>query len=394
MSRFESFKIGDRAELEHEVTSSDISQFVELTGDDNRLHTDAAYAATTSFKRPVVHGMLGAAFLSTVIGTRLPGDGALWYSQTLEFHLPVRVGDRLTVSVEVIGTDPRARTLELRTEIRNQAGQQVTTGIAKVKVIEPEAPAAADATGARSRIALVIGGSGAIGGAVCRALARDGFDVAVHYASNRQPAKSVADGVTGMGRRAMTVEADITADGDVARMVAEVTARLGRIGVLVNCASAPYRPAKFDDLTWDHFAAQLGTGVQGLYHLLRHVVPAMTQAREGVIIQLTSLVADVPANDVAAYTTAKAAVAGLCRAMALDLAPRGIRVNMVAPGMTDTDLIADVPERTRLLVAARTPLGRLARPEDVAGAVSYLASDAAAYLTGETLRVNGGHFMA
>ena len=92
MTKFESINIGDNAELTHTMTQSDINQFVKLTGDDNKLHVDEEYASTTSFKKPVAHGMLSASFISTIIGTKLPGDGALWYSQSLEFLQPVRVG--------------------------------------------------------------------------------------------------------------------------------------------------------------------------------------------------------------------------------------------------------------------------------------------------------------
>ena len=102
MKKFESIKVGDKAELVHSITQSDINQFMELTGDDNKLHIDNEYASKTSFKKPVVFGMLGASFISTVIGTKLPGDGALWCAQNLEFLLPVRVGDIITIKAEVI----------------------------------------------------------------------------------------------------------------------------------------------------------------------------------------------------------------------------------------------------------------------------------------------------
>src|SRR5665647_2765149 len=100
--KYEEISIGMKESLTHQVTQSDIEKFVDLTGDDNKLHVDKAFAATTSFKKPVVHGMIGASFISTIIGTKLPGDGALWFSQTLEFLLPVRVGDQLQVVAEVV----------------------------------------------------------------------------------------------------------------------------------------------------------------------------------------------------------------------------------------------------------------------------------------------------
>ena len=135
MNRIDQIQVGDTAEIVHTVTADDLARFVELTGDDNKLHTDAGYAAKTSFKKPVAHGMLAAAFISTVIGTKLPGDGALWFAQNLEFLLPVRIGDTLTVRVEVAKKLERERVLELKTDIFNQHRQKVTTGSAKVRII-------------------------------------------------------------------------------------------------------------------------------------------------------------------------------------------------------------------------------------------------------------------
>jgi len=181
MSKFEDIKIGDRAELKHVITQNDIEKFVELTGDDNKLHVDKEYASKTIFKKPVAHGMLGASFISTIIGTKLPGDGALWFSQNLEFLLPVRVGDEITIRAEVIRKLERDKVIELKTDIFNQDKQKVTTGQAKVKVIERELknePTAED--NKVPKTALVIGGTGGIGKATCLTLARDGFDVIVH----------------------------------------------------------------------------------------------------------------------------------------------------------------------------------------------------------------------
>ena len=123
MARFDEITVGQVAELEHVVTPEDLEKFVDLTGDDNRLHVDASYAARTSFKKPVAHGMLGASFISTIIGTRLPGDGALWFAQSLEFLLPVRVGDTLLVRAEVLRKIDRMNVIELQTDIFNHHRQ-------------------------------------------------------------------------------------------------------------------------------------------------------------------------------------------------------------------------------------------------------------------------------
>jgi 3-oxoacyl-[acyl-carrier protein] reductase len=146
-------------------------------------------------------------------------------------------------------------------------------------------------------------------------------------------------------------------------------------------------------LDWRDLEAHLAVSVHGSFNLARCVVPVMERQGGGRMIFLTSQAVDTPNGDWLPYVTAKSALSGFAHALALELAPKGIRVNLVSPGMTDTELVADIPEKARLLVAARTPLQRLARPEDVAGAVAFLASSRADFLTGETIRVNGGQVM-
>jgi 3-oxoacyl-[acyl-carrier protein] reductase len=421
MSRFERIQIGDRAELTHRVTAEDLHRFVELSGDHNRLHLDADYAARTPLKAPVVHGMLGVSFISAVIGNRLPGDGALWFAQSLEFLLPVRVGDTLTVCVEVTSKLDRENVIELTTDILNQYKQKVTTGVAKIKVMEEAQPSQSvtpvqiraalvvGPTGVTkvkedvqpnkpvSRVppktALVVGATGGIGRAVCAQLAADGFDLALHSHRDHELGDALQRSLAAYMRQMHVVQADITDDGQVRDLIETTDRLLGGIGVVVNCASARIASQPFGVLDWTDLEVHLAVSVHGAFNLARHVVPVMERQGGGRIIQITSQAVDTPNGNWLPYVTAKAALGGFSRALAVELAPKGIRVNLVSPGMTDTELIGDIPEKTRLLIAARTPLKRLARPEDVAGAVAFLASDRADFLTGETIRVNGGQVM-
>ena len=195
--KYEEIKLGIIAELTHRLTLDDIQRFVELSGDDNRIHTDAFFAAKTSFKNPVAHGMLGAAFISTLIGTKLPGDGAIWIFQSLEFLLPVRVEDMLKIRAEFVKKDDRTKIIELKTEIVNQHIQLVTQGVAKIKVVEQELEQQ-DAIAKHlnlpqlAQVAIVVGASGAIGSAICLELARAGFDIAVHCFKNFTKARAIA----------------------------------------------------------------------------------------------------------------------------------------------------------------------------------------------------------
>ena len=125
-SRYSKVNVGDTETIKHTITEADINTFVSLSGDNNKLHVDADFAKKTSYKKPVAHGMIGASFISTIIGTKIPGDGALWYSQNLEFLLPVRVGDTLTVVASVLKKIDRQNSIELQTDIFNQYKQKVT----------------------------------------------------------------------------------------------------------------------------------------------------------------------------------------------------------------------------------------------------------------------------
>lgn len=392
MKSYGDIKVGDKAELAHTITKRDIERFVELTGDDNKLHTDDDFAGTTSLKKPVAHGMLGASFISTIIGTKLPGDGALWFAQSLEFLQPVRVGDRITVRAEVLRKSDQTKTIELSTDIFNQSGQKVTAGTAKVRVIETAAPAKPAKAPARAKTALVTGATGGIGEAVSLRLAADGYDVAVHYRGNEKGAEALVAKIKAAGRKAFAISGD--ASKDAADIVAQAERRLGSIAVLAHCAGADIPSVKLADLSWETVAAQLDSHVKSAFLLQKAAVPAMAKARYGKIIFIGSLAAERPNAQWLHYITAKAALQGMARALALELAPSGVRVNLVSPGMTETPLIAGLPEKARLLAEASTPLQRIARPDDVAGAVSYLASPSADFLTGETIRVNGGLLMA
>jgi 3-oxoacyl-[acyl-carrier protein] reductase len=392
--RYEEIFIGMKESLTHQVTQQDIEKFVDLTGDDNKLHVDKAFAATTSFKKPVVHGMIGASFISTIIGTKLPGDGALWFSQTLEFLLPVRVGDKLVVEAEVTKKNDNERIIDLKIEILNQNRQVVTKGLSRVKVIEPEvAESVAVEAGPVTRAALVIGGSGGIGKAVCLQLAKDNFDVAVHYKSNASVAALIQKEITALGRQCILVQADVDNEAEVDEMIRLALRKFGRIDVLVNCAASPIPPIKVLDLEWTDFEVQLNLNIKVNLQLIKRVLPGMMENKGGKIITIGTVYVDKPNASLVHYITAKAALEGFTKAMALELAPKGIQVNMVAPSVISTELTSDIPEKVKLLTAAQTPLRRLALPEDVAGAVSFLAGNQSNFLSGEVIRVNGGQVM-
>jgi 3-oxoacyl-[acyl-carrier protein] reductase len=391
---FDALKVGDCRQLERTITEDDLRRFVEMTGDDNPLHVDRSFALETSFKDIVVHGMLGASFISTVIGTRLPGPGALWVSQSMDFLLPVRLGDVLTVSCTVLKKHERERLLELETRIVNQHGQTVLQGQGKVKVLAPRAAPAVPRT-ASSRVAIVTGGGGGIGEAICRRLARDGFSVVVNYRRSRERAERIAADLVGAGARAIAVGADVSTAAGADALHAQAQRHFGPVGVLVNNAAPPIVPKPLAATEWDDLQRHLDVQLKGAFLLTRLCVPGMAEQGQGRIVNITSQAArGTPSVHWTGYAVAKAALATWSRNLAAELGPSGITVNCVAPGMTETALIGDIPEKQQLIVARQTPLRRLAQPRDVAAAVAYLVSEDAAFVTGHTLDVTGGMVMS
>ena len=394
MKKFESINVGDKAELTHKITRSDVEKFVDLTGDDNKLHVDKEYASKTIFKKPVAHGMLGASFISTIIGTKLPGDGALWFAQNIEFLLPVRIGDEITIKAEVIEKIERTQTIKLSTEIFNQYNQKVTTGTAKVKIIEQiQSPHKKESYVDKRKVVLIIGGTGGIGRETCLQLAKDGFYVAIHYHRNKELAEKIKDQIIALGLKAIIVNADITDFAQVKEMITTIIRKLNTITVVTNCSTLSVPNIKFKDLTWNIIQEHFDLNIKGAFNILKCVVPIIEENKYGKLINITTQAIEKPTSEWLHYITAKSALNGFTKALAVELAPKGIRINLVSPGMTDTELIANVPEKVRLLTAIQTPLRRIATPEDIAGAISFLASDKSDFLTGETIRVNGGQIM-
>jgi 3-oxoacyl-[acyl-carrier protein] reductase len=393
MKTYFEINVGDVESLKHKITRSDIEKFVELTGDDNKLHVDEKFASTTQFKKPVVHGMLGASFISTIIGTKLPGDGALWFSQTLEFLLPVRIGDELTITAEVMKKNDKDRIIELNIEIKNQDRQVVTKGISKVKVVEiKNEETVVVEPEIHTKTALVMGGTGGIGRSVCKQLALDGFHVFIHYNTNKYLAESIKETISANGGTASVVQADITRKNEIKELYKSFNRHFNSLDILVNASSIKIPQISFNNLEWSDFDQQISFHLKSVFEVSQIFMPFLEKNKKGKIINIGTLAADKPNANWAHYISAKAALLGLTKAMAFELGPKGVRVNMVSPGLTDTELTADIPEKTKLITASQTPLRRLATVDDVAGVVSFLASGKSDFLTGENIRMNGGQF--
>ncbi len=393
MGRYSKINVGDSAKIKHIITSKDIEKFVELSGDDNRLHVDKEFASKTSFKKPVAHGMIGASFISTIIGTKIPGDGALWYAQSLEFLLPVRIGDELTITATVLKKIDRQNSIELQTDIYNQHKQKVTTGIAKVKIIEDEI-IEEDISLLSEKIVLVIGATGGIGSETAKILAKENYNMILHYNSNKSKAEQLKTELQNLtDKKIILVQANLLNEQEISEMFFEINRYFISISAFVNASTLHFGNIKISNLEWSDISSQLDINIKVNFNLVKKIIPLMEINHYGKIVFITTQATEQFNSEWLHYITGKSALNGFAKALAVELASKGIRVNLVSPGMTDTELISDIPEKVKLLTSAKTPLKRLAKPQDIANAISYLISKKSDFLTGETIRVNGGQVM-
>lgn len=249
-------------------------------------------------------------------------------------------------------------------------------------------------TEATGRVALVTGASSGIGAATARLLAARGMRVVVNYLRSGTAAGEVVADIEAGGGRAMAVQADVREAAAIDGMVERVRTAWGGIDVLVHNALIPYAVKSFEDMTWEELGGKLDAEMRAAFAVTKAVLPAMTAQGWGRIVYLGTGLSRRPREGMIALGTAKAALDQFARYVAQELGPRGITVNVVAPGPVEDTRMADVlDDALKRRQVAITPLGRLAHPADVAQAVAFYAGEDSAFMTGTTAAVNGGMTM-
>ncbi|HIW54430.1 MAG TPA: 3-oxoacyl-[acyl-carrier-protein] reductase [Candidatus Ruthenibacterium merdigallinarum] len=242
------------------------------------------------------------------------------------------------------------------------------------------------------KCAVVTGGGRGIGRAVCLALAAQGADVVVNYAGSAEAAGETAKACRALGVRAIAVQADVADEAQAAALVETAVREMGGVDILVNNAGIT-RDGLLLRMSEDDFTRVLDTNLKGAFHCMKAACRGMMRRRAGRIVNISSVVGVRGNAGQANYAASKAGLIGLSKSAAKELASRGITVNCIAPGFIDTAMTAALPEAVKEKLLAEIPMGRFGAAEDVAAAAAFLASDAAAYITGQVLCVDGGMAM-
>lgn len=243
------------------------------------------------------------------------------------------------------------------------------------------------------KVALVTGGMGGIGEAISTRLADNGYKVAVTYSPGSSKAKQWEQDMRARGYSFLAVEADVTSLDSCSKMIAKVQAELGPVDILVNNAGIT-RDATFKKMTQVDWDAVITTNLTSLFNVTKPVMDGMLERGWGRVINISSVNGQKGAFGQTNYSAAKAGIHGFTKALALEVARKGVTVNTVSPGYIATKMVAAIdPQILETKIVPQIPVGRLGKPEEVAGLVTYLASEEAAFVTGANIAINGGQHM-
>jgi len=240
------------------------------------------------------------------------------------------------------------------------------------------------------KVALVTGASRGIGAAAAIRLAQGGATVVVNYHQNKGAAEKVLTEVVQAEARGMIVQADVTQRDQVESMVKATEAKFGSVNILVNNAYFPFRVSPLHEISWEDFHRAIVHELSAFYYCVQACLPAMKEKKAGRIIVVSTRLAQQPLPRMGAYAAAKSALESMANTMAIELGPLGVAVNVVTPAFTLTDASMIMPEAFRERVKETRPLKKHLYPEDVAGAIAFLAGDEASMMTGSHILITGG----
>lgn len=240
--------------------------------------------------------------------------------------------------------------------------------------------------------AIVTGGSLGIGAIIARVLAEEGCDVAINYRKHDEEAKQVGKGIEALGRRCLVVKADVSNFDDAQAMVDKVVGEFGGLDILV-CNAGINRDSVIWKMTEDQWDQVMDVNLKGYFNYIRAAVPHFREQKDGKIVNVTSINGMRGKFGQTNYSASKGAIIALTKALAKELGRANVNVNAVAPGMVETEMAENIPEKFLQMAVDETVLGRIAKPEEVANVIAFMCSEGSRHITGEVIKVDGGQYI-
>jgi len=390
---FEEIQVGQKATFSRKISKSDIETFANLTGDFNPLHIDSSFAAEFGYPSPVAHGMLSASFISTLIGTLLPGPGSLWIGLSLEFVAPVFAGETIKIEGEVKQKSIVARLIVLETKVINSKGEVIIRGESKVKMLH-EKKNSLEPTMIKKKTVLILGASGGIGREVSKSVAKTGNSVLIHYYSDENKAREIAAEINKEHGNAEIIQADLSSHKGVEELLNQISKKDLNVDALIHCASPENSPISFDQLRWEDVQLQIDVNLKSIFDILQRLIPRMIENGGGNIVLVGSAyTSGTPPINQFRYIVAKSTIVSAAKCLAVEFGPQNIKINVISPGMTNTTMNSTIPEKVKLMTKMQTPLRRIAEPKDIAELTAFLLTPGGDHITGQNYRIDGGMVM-
>jgi 3-oxoacyl-[acyl-carrier protein] reductase len=390
---FEEIQVGQKASFSRKISKSDIETFANLTGDFNPLHIDSSFAAEFGYPSPVAHGMLSASFISTLIGTLLPGPGSLWIGLSLEFVSPVFAGETIEIEGEVKQKSIVTRLIVLETRVINSKGEVIIRGESKVKMLH-EKKNSLEPTVMGKKTVLILGASGGIGSEISKSVAKTGNSVLIHYYSDETKAKEIAAEINKDHGSAEIIQADLSSHKGVEELLNQINKKNLNVDALIHCASPENSPISFHQLKWEDVQLQIDVNLKSIFFILQRLIPRMIENGGGNIVLVGSAyTSGTPPINQFRYIVAKSTIVSAAKCLAVEFGPQNIKINVISPGMTNTIMNSTIPEKVKLMTKMQTPLRRIAEPTDIAELTAFLLTPGGEHISGQNYRIDGGMVM-
>jgi 3-oxoacyl-[acyl-carrier protein] reductase len=385
--------IGKNFIFKKKIIKKDIISFSKLSGDKNPIHINPMYAKKMGFGKIVAHGMLSESFISSIIGNKLPGPGSLWAEKNIKFLKIVRDGDLLTFKSTIVEIHEANNLAVLEVKAFNQFNELVFDSINKIilsKNIHIENKTKTKNVikkryvKVKKNTALIIGASGGIGIAVTRKFLKKKFNIIAFYKSDNQELKKLKK----IHKNLSIFRLDLKNKSSVNKCIKIIAKHYPTH--FINCFSPKIYPIKFEKIENKDFDHYFDRSMKNIFLIIQECVKRFKLIKRGNIIDVSSVFLKLPEINFLPYITFKGSMSSMIKSLSVELAIYNIRANSVMAGVTDTQQISDMSKKQKLLLAAKTPLQRIAKPIDIANTIYFLSSEESNFITGSSIDVNGG----